>query len=90
MKRVHCILKGRVQGVFFRDFVEKRAFLYKIKGFVKNLADGDLEIVAEGEEELLKQFLNECKEGPHMSNVEDIEVTEEEPKGEFEKFDVKY
>ena len=90
-KRVHVIIKGRVQGIFFRDFVEKRAFLYQIKGFVRNLSDGEsIELVAEGDEVYLRKFLEECQKGPHLAVIEEFDVKEEEPTGEFKSFSIRY
>ena len=65
-------LKGRVQGVGFRYFVYKKAVLMGIKGYIKNLVNGDVEVWAEGEEELLKDFEKILKKGPVLASVRDM------------------
>ena len=85
-KRLHAFISGRVQGVGFRYFTEKRANLYGLTGWVRNLPDGRVEVVAEGDEVLLKEFLEDLKKGPPLAKVEKIEVKWEEPTGEFLEF----
>jgi len=90
MKRYHLIISGRVQGVFYRDFVRREANKLDIVGYVKNLSEGNVEIVAEGTEESLKKFISNCKKGPLMAFVKNIDIKEETAKNEFEDFDVKH
>ncbi len=89
-KRLHAIITGDVQGVFFRSNTEKRASSLGLTGWVRNNPGGNVEIVAEGEESVLKQFLAWCNEGPEMSRVEKINVKWEDSTGEFKYFSVKY
>ena len=89
MKRVILIVKGRVQRVGYRDFVEEIARKLGIAGFVENLKPYDVKIVCEGEEGKIKQFLEEIKHPPKPAEVEDIKVNFEEPKKEFEYFEIK-
>ena len=84
MKRIHLVVKGDVQGVFFRDYVKKSAI--DLVGWVKNNNDGTVEVVAEGSEEELKKFLEKCREGPSSANVADIDVKWEDATGEFAEF----
>lgn len=86
VKRLHAYIEGRVQGVGFRYFTEKRANLYGLTGWVRNLPDGRVEVVAEGDEELLKEFLEDLKKGPPLARVDRIEIYWEEPTGEFHDF----
>ncbi|MBW3004911.1 acylphosphatase [Candidatus Woesearchaeota archaeon] len=86
MKRLHLIIHGEVQGVFFRDHVKKSA--KDLKGWVRNNPDGTVEVVAEGSEEELKRLLERCKKGPSASKVEDIAVKWEKATGEFEEFSI--
>ncbi len=64
MERVKVIVGGHVQGVGFRYFVKRQAEEYRINGFVKNLPGGKVEIDAEGESDLLEQFMAACQQGP--------------------------
>ncbi|MCS7249693.1 MAG: acylphosphatase [candidate division WOR-3 bacterium] len=89
-KRVHIFVSGLVQGVFYRDFTRKQAKRFNILGWVRNLLDGRVEVVAEGEEENIKKFIEELKKGPPAARVESIEVKEEEPTLEFDDFEIIY
>lgn len=64
---------GHVQGVFFRDLVEKEANALGVVGFVRNMKDGSVEVVAQGSEEKLQQLYAVCEEGPKTAMVEDID-----------------
>ena len=88
MKRLHLIIKGEVQGVFFRDYVKKSAGV--LRGWVRNNPDGTVEAVAEGEEEELKKFLERCKEGPLAAKVDKIEENWGKATNEFDSFEVRY
>jgi len=88
MKRAHIIISGRVQGVFFRHNANKVANKLGLKGFVRNLPDGAVEVVAEGEETKLKELLEFCRRGPLGAHVENTEVKYEEPKNEFNTFSI--
>ncbi len=89
MKRVTVIVKGEVQRVGYRDIVEKIARKLKLVGFVENLKPYDVKIIAEGEEEALKKFVEfiDIKKSP--IDVEKVVVRFEEPTGEFEYFEIK-
>ncbi len=89
-KRVHIFVSGRVQGVFYRDFTRKQAKRLNITGWVRNLWDGRVEVVAEGEEEDIKKLIEELKKGPPAARVENIEIKEEETTGEFDDFEIVY
>ena len=89
MKRFHIFVSGRVQGVFFRANAVEIANKLLIKGWVRNLKDGRVEIVAEGSKEKLKEFIEWLKEGPMLAKVVDIVVEEEKPTGEFDNFERK-
>ena len=90
MKQLHLIVHGKVHGVFYRDFITREALKLGVKGWVKNLRDGTVEIVAKAEEFKLKDFLKQCRKGPLMAFVQNVEVKEEPPTGEFEDFNVHY
>lgn len=89
-KRICAIIKGRVQGVFYREFVRREAEGLGVSGYVRNLKDGNVEIVAEGEEKQLREFEKKFRKGPLMAFVSDVNVKEEQPTGEFEGFDIRY
>ncbi len=90
MKRFHILVSGRVQGVFYRDFVRREAEKLGIKGYVKNLSDGNVEMVAEGEDKIIEKFLAICRKGPLMAFVKGTEIKEEPPTNEFDGFDIRY
>ena len=87
MRRAHLIIKGSVQGVFFRAHIEKLALELHINGWVKNTDDG-VEATFEGEDESIKSMLEFCAIGPTGAKVKSIEVTEERYEKEFQEFSV--
>ena len=87
-KRLHLTISGRVQGVFYRDTTKKLAQELKLTGWVKNLANGYVEVVAEGEKEQLNKLLEFCKDGPKEAFVNDIKIEWHEFKKEFKEFEV--
>lgn len=90
-KQYHIIVHGKVQGIFFRTNTVKIADkIGNLTGYVKNMPDGTVEVIAEGEETQLKELVNFCKQGPLLAKVERIVVMEKKPTGEFEGFSVKY
>ena len=88
MKRVKAIVDGIVQGVGYRYNVKHIAIRYKLKGYVKNLDDGRVEIVAEGDEQSLERFLSDITIKREPILVESIDVSYEEPTGEFRAFKI--
>lgn len=82
------IVRGNVQGVGFRSFVKGKAKALGIKGYVENLDDGSVKVVAEGDEESLAALEGYLKEGNVFSNVESVEKEEVPVKGykDFEVF----
>jgi len=88
MKRVKAIVDGIVQGVGYRYNVKHIAIKDKVKGYVKNLDDGKVEILAEGEDQALERFLNDIRINREPILVESIDVSYEEPTGEFKTFKI--
>jgi acylphosphatase len=88
MERAHIVVSGRVQGVFFRDHTQKEAAFLGVTGWVKNLFDGRVEIVAEGERERLERLIAAVRQGPPLAHVEDADVEWLESTGEFEGFKI--
>lgn len=90
MKRVNLKIYGRVQGVFFRDSVKRKAKGLGLTGWVKNEADRTVKIIAEGEEKNLKEFIDWCYNGPILARVDQVEVEWQEGEGEFDGFEIIY
>ena len=88
--RVHVFLSGRVQGVFFRLTAKEWADELGIKGWIRNLHDGRVEAVIEGEEEKVNEMLELMRKGPSFALVENIEIQIEEFKNEFKDFRIRY
>jgi len=89
-QRVHIIVSGRVQGVFFRDFTRQQANNLGITGWVKNLPDGKVQIVAEGDKDKLLQLIEAVKVGPSSAKVKDCQIKWLEFSGEFRDFEIIY
>ena len=87
---VHAIVQGRVQGVYFRAFAARRATELGLTGYARNLADGTVEIRAEGEREQLKRLLRHLESGPPAARVEKVVTEWSEYTGEYKGFNVKY
>ena len=82
------VVRGDVQGVFFRDSTRDEAKARGVSGSVTNRDDGAVEAVFEGPQEAVDAMIAFCREGPSRAQVEDVEVTEEEPEGSGGGFDV--
>lgn len=88
--RVHLFISGRVQGVFYRSFTEEVALSFGLNGWVRNMPDGRVEAVFEGDKASIEQAVRACRQGPPASRVDDIDAKWEEYLGEFEAFSVRY
>ncbi|MDD5472588.1 MAG: acylphosphatase [Candidatus Methanoperedens sp.] len=84
--RVHVFISGIVQGVFFRSSTKDKAEELGITGWVRNLPDGRVEAVFEGEKENVKKMVVWCRKGPEYARVLGVEVIPEPYKGEFSGF----
>jgi acylphosphatase len=87
MVSYHLIITGLVQGVFYRDSARKKAEELGVKGWIKNLEDGNVEALITAEEVSLKAFIEWCKVGPAKARVKDVQVEQRELK-EFSKFEI--
>lgn len=87
--RAHIFISGRVQGVFFRRSVEEEARELGVFGFVRNLPNGRVEAVFEGEKERVEKLVGFCRQGPGIVRVERMDVVWEDYKGEFNNFEIK-
>ena len=88
--RVHVIISGYVQGVFYRASTRDTANRLGLKGWVRNLPDGSVEAVFEGPEDRIMQAIQWCYEGPAGAWVKNIDQKWEDYVGEFSDFDVRY
>jgi len=77
-KTIHCYISGRVQGVFFRATTREQAMLYGVTGWVRNLPDGRVEVMASGEEKQVRQLQKWLKSGPETAHVMKLECEEAE------------
>ncbi len=76
MPAIHLVIKGKVQGVYFRASAMKKARILSITGWVKNMDDGAVEIIANGDAEALEQLKDWCYTGPPASVVHEIKITD--------------
>ncbi|MFH1036946.1 MAG: acylphosphatase [Patescibacteria group bacterium] len=88
--RAHVLVSGRVQGVFFRDGMKRKAEKLEVRGWVKNLKDGRLEAVFEGEKENVRKMVEWVKGGPLLADVKKLEVGFEKYEGGFDSFEIEY
>ena len=86
-KSVRVYVDGTVQGVFYRGFIKENAERYDVKGFVRNLEDGRVEVFLEGDVEEVAKMVELCKQGPKHSMIRNVEVKEEKFQG-FKTFKV--
>lgn len=88
--RLHVKVYGIVQGVGFRYFAKREAKRLKLSGWVRNNADGSVEVLAEGEREALEEFLSLLQKGPTFAVVKRVDYSWESPRGEFSDFNIVY
>ena len=88
-KRAHIYVSGRVQGVSFRYYTQQQALDYGLLGWVRNLWDGRVEAVFEGQLDAIQQMLRWCHHGPSSARVEKVEVHWEEPTGSYTSFNIR-
>ena len=89
LKRVRLLVSGRVQGVWYRDTCARVARALGVKGWVRNLPDGSVQVVAEGARDEVDALLEWCHDGPPRADVTGIDVVDELPAGERD-FRVRY
>jgi acylphosphatase len=79
--RRRVVVRGFVQGVFFRDTVRRRAEARGVAGWVRNTRDGTVEAVFEGDADAVERLVDFCRDGPPAARVDHVEVSDEEPEG---------
>jgi len=89
-KRLHLLIRGRVQGVFYRASSRDIAVNLSLTGWAKNNLDGSVEIIAEGDENDLKDFLKWAKKGPENAEISEIKEEWLPFKDEFDDFEIRY
>ena len=89
-KRAHVFYAGRVQGVGFRLTAEETAQSSGVVGWVKNLRDGRVELVAEAEEETLQRFLDAIRNGSMKNFIQQVDVSWGNASGTFDEFEIRY
>jgi len=87
-KRAHVFVTGRVQGVLFRESTRKKAQTLGLTGWVRNLVDGRVEAIFEGEESAVDEMISWFSRGPVFAKVDDFKVTEDDYHGEFRDFQI--
>lgn len=90
MLRIHAFVSGMVQGVSFRSTTIKIAKSLGIKGWIRNLPDNRVEIIAEGEKDKIDALIEFLKKGPPAAKVDNVDVKIEKYNGEFKDFNIKY
>ena len=88
--RTRLIIKGIVQGVSFRYYTQREARKYGVAGWVRNLPDGSVAALFEGEEEDIEAMIQWCRQGPPGARVTEVIVQPDEYQGEFQSFSVTF
>ncbi len=89
-KRMHVFISGRVQGVFFRAYTRDTAIREGVHGWVRNVPDGRVEAVFEGDRDKVDRMVAWCHEGSPLGRVDAVEAWEEPYAGEFGRFEIRY
>jgi acylphosphatase len=86
--RAEIVVRGRVQGVFFRASAQQEGLQLGLTGEISNLPDGSVEAIVEGEKRAVEDFVAWCRRGPPSAEVEDVQVKLRAPRDEFRTFTV--
>lgn len=86
IETVHVIILGRVQGVSFRSNLKRRADQVDVKGWTRNLSDGSVEAVLQGEKSKVKEVLEWCRNGPKLARVNSVRESRIDPKTIYRNF----
>ena len=89
MRRIKLLISGRVQGVYFRYFTQKKAKQLGVNGFARNLPDGRVEIVAEADHEQINQLIEWSHKGPITARVDQVEFIDIEIDEVFTTFEIR-
>lgn len=89
MQTIHLFISGVVQGVGYRQFVKSMARKHNVSGWVQNTPEGKVEAVLRGSQEKIEEMIKLCWKGPFLSEVKDIQVSEEKIDQKFEGFEIR-
>lgn len=84
-KAIRLYIEGTVQGIFFRQFIKENAERNNVKGFVRNLEDGRVEVFIEGDIENVDKMIELCRKGPRHAKIDNVEIKEEKVQ-DFKEF----
>ena len=87
-KAAKFIISGTVQGIFFRRFVKEHADDLGLKGFCRNLSDGRVEVIVEGESEQIERLARFIRKGPEHAQIKNLKVEERKWSGDFDRFKI--
>ncbi len=90
LHRKRLVVKGRVQGVGFRFYIIRLSENFNVAGYVRNILDDGVEIVAEGSPEQVESFITLAARGPSGSRVVEVKTYQEQPQGSYKSFGVQY
>ncbi len=90
MERVHILVSGKVQGVNFRAYTVEKGRELGVKGWVRNLDDGRVEILVEGEENKIENLIRFCHSGSPSARVKEVYMERESYQGDLENFQIEY
>lgn len=90
MHEMNCIISGKVQGVAYRAYVQDSASTLKLVGWVKNLPDGTVEVLAQGSSDVLKEFVEYLHEGSLLSVVEAVSIDWRTARRPYEDFSIRH
>ncbi|MCB0271427.1 MAG: acylphosphatase [Bdellovibrionales bacterium] len=86
--QVRLLISGRVQGVFYRQSAKRSAESLNLQGFVRNLPNGCVELIAQGEKEQLQAMIQWCQQGPPMASVEKVDLQWIDEQQHFQTFEI--
>ena len=89
-RRLEAVVQGRVQGVSFRFYTQRRAMELGLTGYVRNRWDGTVQVIAEGQQAELEDLLAFLRVGPRAALVTEVNIRWTAPSSEFERFEVRY
>ena len=90
MKAIRILVSGRVQGVWYRASTQREAVGLGLCGWVRNLADGSVEILAQGEAGKIKMLCDWCRQGPPGARVDELVIEDAQPDSNIDSFRVRY
>ena len=88
--RVHVLISGKVQGVWFRASTQEKAEQLGLTGWVKNTHNGAVEAVFEGDEGSIQEMIRWCRKGPPLAEVTNLHIKKQTPSHNFDQFSIKY